>query len=241
MCSFVFSLCMFAAAIDVVLFMSLFVVVIAVVVVGGGGGGGGGSGGGDGCCRHRLPSLPSSSVVTRAVECDCRRFFLRRALHPRPAHHACCGRAVITYVPSCGQHGCQVGTYDHAKQFILRRGWLVDGFAAHCAASMVAGAVAAVATSPVDVIKTRLMNQKRTPGADGKVVLQYRSSMHCVVQIARTEGLYGFYKGACVRGGGGGRILSARFVGFPCVLAREEMCLRSVAGVCVREAIGRCM
>jgi hypothetical protein len=49
----------------------------------------------------------------------------------------------------------QVGTYDHCKRFILAERWLQEGFAAHCAASMVAGLVAAVATSPVDVLKTR--------------------------------------------------------------------------------------
>jgi solute carrier family 25 oxoglutarate transporter 11 len=48
-----------------------------------------------------------------------------------------------------------VGTYDHSKRFILAEGWLTEGFAAHCAASMLAGFVAAVATSPVDVLKTR--------------------------------------------------------------------------------------
>ncbi len=106
----------------------------------------------------------------------------------------------------------QVGSYDHVKQLILRRGWLHDGFAAHCAASMAAGAVAAVATSPVDVVKTRIMNQAAgataaaaaaaasgagTGASAGSAasVVQYRSTWHCIVLIARSEGLFGFFKG----------------------------------------------
>jgi hypothetical protein len=58
------------------------------------------------------------------------------------------------------------------------------------------GAVAAVATSPVDVIKTRMMNQSahaKTAGSTSVVV--YRSTLHCAANILATEGLFGFFKG----------------------------------------------
>jgi len=53
----------------------------------------------------------------------------------------------------------QLGTYDHIKHTILRLHLLTDGPACHFASSICAGIVMATATSPVDIIKTRLMNQ----------------------------------------------------------------------------------
>jgi hypothetical protein len=55
-------------------------------------------------------------------------------------------------------NACQLGTYDHVKHAILRLKLLKDGPLCHFASSMTAGVVVALATSPVDVIKTRLMN-----------------------------------------------------------------------------------
>lgn len=56
-------------------------------------------------------------------------------------------------------NACQLGTYDHVKHTILRLQLLKDGAGCHFASSIVAGIVMGIATSPVDVIKTRLMNQ----------------------------------------------------------------------------------
>jgi Zn-dependent protease len=53
----------------------------------------------------------------------------------------------------------QLGTYDHIKHTILRLKLLSDGPSCHFASSICAGIVMATATSPVDIIKTRLMNQ----------------------------------------------------------------------------------
>ena len=55
----------------------------------------------------------------------------------------------------------QLATYDQAKEAILaRRGPGADGLATHVAASFTAGLVAAAASNPVDVVKTRMMNMK---------------------------------------------------------------------------------
>ena len=53
---------------------------------------------------------------------------------------------------------------------------------------MIAGFIAAAATSPVDVVKTRIMNEK-----EGKRV--YKNTLDCMVKIVQTEGVFGLYKG----------------------------------------------
>jgi hypothetical protein len=86
----------------------------------------------------------------------------------------------------------QLGSYDHIKHFLLN---LDIGFKenslTHFTASMMAGFISAAVTSPVDVVKTRVMKQPVT--SDGK--RQYRNTLDCMAQIIRTEGLFGFYKG----------------------------------------------
>lgn len=48
----------------------------------------------------------------------------------------------------------------------------------------------AVCSSPVDVIKTRFMNQVSTEGA-----LAYKSATECGLKVLKTEGFGAFYKG----------------------------------------------
>ncbi|KAG6532974.1 mitochondrial uncoupling protein 5-like [Zingiber officinale] len=86
----------------------------------------------------------------------------------------------------------QLATYDQAKEAILRRrGAKADGLGTHVAASFTAGLVAAVASNPVDVIKTRVMNMKVEEGAPPP----YAGALDCAVKTARTEGVAAFYKG----------------------------------------------
>ena len=54
----------------------------------------------------------------------------------------------------------QVTSYDHTKHTILNHGWMEEGPKLHILSSMIAGFMVAVASSPVDVVKTRVMNQK---------------------------------------------------------------------------------
>ena len=54
----------------------------------------------------------------------------------------------------------QMPTYDHTKHTLLNLGWMQEGPRLHVACSILAGLMCAVTTTPVDVIKTRLMNQK---------------------------------------------------------------------------------
>jgi solute carrier family 25 oxoglutarate transporter 11 len=86
----------------------------------------------------------------------------------------------------------QLATYDQAKEAILsRRGPGADGLATHVAASFAAGLVAAAASSPVDCVKTRVMNMKVQPGAPPP----YAGALDCAIKTVRSEGALALYKG----------------------------------------------
>ena len=53
----------------------------------------------------------------------------------------------------------KLATYDHIKHTLINYGILSDGYMCHFAASVCAGVCIAIVTSPVDIIKTRIMNQ----------------------------------------------------------------------------------
>eukprot|EP00835_Amoeboradix_gromovi_P001772 NODE_88_length_21932_cov_0.317867.p10 type:complete len:283 gc:universal NODE_88_length_21932_cov_0.317867:18626-17778(-) len=78
----------------------------------------------------------------------------------------------------------QLPSYDQAKQYLKSRNWS-EGIKTHLACSLLASFVVATTTSPVDVIKSRWMNQNN----------QYKSVFHCAQSIFQQEGFLGFYKG----------------------------------------------
>lgn len=82
----------------------------------------------------------------------------------------------------------QLASYDQLKEAILARGVMEDGLGTHVAASLGAGVVAAVASNPVDVIKTRVMNMKVEAAP-------YAGALDCAVKTVRTEGPMALYKG----------------------------------------------
>lgn len=84
----------------------------------------------------------------------------------------------------------ELATYDEAKQKLLSVGFK-DDIRTHLMCGTLAGFVATVVGSPVDVTKTRIMNQKIGP--DG--ARQYKNAFDCIYQIAKNEGFGGFYKG----------------------------------------------
>ncbi|KAK9109100.1 hypothetical protein Sjap_017160 [Stephania japonica] len=85
----------------------------------------------------------------------------------------------------------QLATYDQIKESILSNGWLGDGLGTHVGASFAAGLVASVASNPVDVIKTRVMNMKVEAGA----APPYAGAVDCAVKTVRAEGVMALYKG----------------------------------------------
>ena len=85
----------------------------------------------------------------------------------------------------------QLATYDQAKEFILGKGLMADGLPTHVAASFAAGLVAAAASNPVDVVKTRVMNMKVEKGA----APPYAGALDCAMKTVRAEGPMALYKG----------------------------------------------
>lgn len=90
-------------------------------------------------------------------------------------------------------NAAELGTYDEAKQQL--QPYLGSGFSSHVAASGCAGFTSACTSTPVDVIKTRLMN-----AAGG--AKQYSGIVDAGCQIVKQEGPLALYKGfipICVR------------------------------------------
>ncbi|XWS45010.1 hypothetical protein CRYUN_Cryun15aG0098900 [Craigia yunnanensis] len=85
----------------------------------------------------------------------------------------------------------QLASYDQIKEMILEKGLMKDGLGTHVAASFSAGFVAAVASNPVDVIKTRVMNMKVEPGQKPP----YTGAMDCAIKTVKAEGPMALYKG----------------------------------------------
>ncbi|XP_065198960.1 mitochondrial uncoupling protein 4-like [Sycon ciliatum] len=82
-------------------------------------------------------------------------------------------------------------TYDSVKHRLLESTSLQDNAVTHAIASGCSGLVAAVVSTPADVVKTRMMNQ---PVVDGRGTL-YSSSADCLLQTVRQEGFFALYKG----------------------------------------------
>lgn len=60
----------------------------------------------------------------------------------------------------------------------------------------IAGAIGAFAVYPIDLVKTRMQNQ-RSKAHVGEVM--YRSSLDCFKKVVRHEGVLGLYKGLTVQ------------------------------------------
>lgn len=85
----------------------------------------------------------------------------------------------------------QLASYDQFKEMLIENGVLKDGLGTHVTASFAAGFVAAVASNPVDVIKTRVMNMKVEAGAPPP----YAGAIDCAMKTIKAEGPGALYKG----------------------------------------------
>ncbi|XP_070537833.1 kidney mitochondrial carrier protein 1-like isoform X2 [Ptychodera flava] len=95
--------------------------------------------------------------------------------------------------------GVQLPTYDLVKSIIMEHNLMGDTVATHFISSIMAGLAACVASNPVDVAKTRMMNQKQLKehlhkelGQNKKI---YKNTVDCLVKTASTEGFRALYKG----------------------------------------------
>jgi hypothetical protein len=77
----------------------------------------------------------------------------------------------------------QMAVYDHTKHWIITKTKQSDGVFLHFQAAMLAGIATTTITSPFDVVKTRVMQDPNT------------TSMKCLRQLLKTEGILGLFKG----------------------------------------------
>eukprot|EP00947_MAST-08B_sp_MAST-8B-sp1_P001349 g1349.t1 len=94
-------------------------------------------------------------------------------------------RAALMYGTSCA-------TYDQSKTVVVEQSggrMRADAVSTHLVCSGISGFVAASVSSPLDVIKTRLISE----AADSKT--RYSGPIDCVVRTVRSEGITALYKG----------------------------------------------
>ncbi len=83
-------------------------------------------------------------------------------------------------------------TYGNCKRLLCDgMGWHPDTVTVQAVSASSAGMATALATKPIWLVKTRLQLDKEQPG----VRRRYRSSLDCVAQVLRQEGVRGLYRG----------------------------------------------
>ncbi|XP_070558897.1 mitochondrial substrate carrier family protein ucpB-like [Ptychodera flava] len=87
----------------------------------------------------------------------------------------------------------QIPSYDHSKHFLLNAGVMKEGPVLHIVCSFFAGFMTACTTSPVDVVKTRIMSQQIKGVTKGEY--KYKNSFDCFFKTLKSEGPLGLYKG----------------------------------------------
>jgi len=87
--------------------------------------------------------------------------------------------------------GVELPVYDFSKKHLLK--FIGDNPANHFIASIIAGLAGAIGSNPIDVIKTRMMNQRNILGKQSGSL--YTSSWNCFTRTCQTEGFMALYKG----------------------------------------------
>lgn len=87
----------------------------------------------------------------------------------------------------------ELPVYDACKKRLMSV--FGDKAANHFVSSLVASLGSAVASTPLDVIRTRMMNQRNIkPGMGGQEIV-YKGTVDCFMQTVRSEGFLALYKG----------------------------------------------
>jgi len=84
----------------------------------------------------------------------------------------------------------QLAAYDQCKEVLLGPLGMKEGIPTHFAASFMAAFIASVMSNPVDVAKTRLMNQRGDPSTR-----LYTGTLQCMTTMVKMEGPLSLYKG----------------------------------------------
>nr|CAD7571423.1 unnamed protein product [Timema californicum] len=89
----------------------------------------------------------------------------------------------------------ELPVYDFCKQHLMTT--FGDRVSNHFISSFIASLGSAVASTPIDVVRTRLMNQRKlkTTSGGASTLHIYSGSVDCLAQTVKNEGLLALYKG----------------------------------------------
>jgi solute carrier family 25 (mitochondrial carrier), member 14/30 len=92
----------------------------------------------------------------------------------------------------------ELPVYDFSKDYLLDT--IGDHPVNHFISSFIASLLAAIASCPIDVIRTRLMNQRKIFRSYGSTsvthsTVYFTNSFECLTSILRNEGAFALYKG----------------------------------------------
>ncbi|NXR15383.1 KMCP1 protein, partial [Semnornis frantzii] len=88
--------------------------------------------------------------------------------------------------------GVELPVYDMTKKHIIMSGFMGDTVSTHFLSSFTCGLAGALASNPIDVVRTRMMNQ-RSQQHEGHS--NYKGTLDCMLQTWKNEGFFAFYKG----------------------------------------------
>lgn len=89
----------------------------------------------------------------------------------------------------------EMPVYDVSKRFLLENLSLNgDHYTTHLLSSSISGFTATIAATPIDVVKSRLMNQKNLKNKENFNKI-YKGSIDCIIQTIKYEGFFALYKG----------------------------------------------
>ncbi|NXR33055.1 KMCP1 protein, partial [Zosterops hypoxanthus] len=88
--------------------------------------------------------------------------------------------------------GVELPVYDLTKKHIIMSGYMGDTVYTHFLSSFLCGLAGALASNPVDVVRTRMMNQKSQNHGGHSA---YKGTLDCLLQTWKNEGFFALYKG----------------------------------------------
>ncbi|XP_019143724.1 brain mitochondrial carrier protein 1 isoform X3 [Corvus cornix cornix] len=87
--------------------------------------------------------------------------------------------------------GVELPVYDITKKHLILSGLMGDTIFAHFVSSFTCGLAGAIASNPVDVVRTRMMNQRAIVGSSEL----YKGTLDGLVKTWKSEGFFALYKG----------------------------------------------
>ncbi|XP_029556447.1 kidney mitochondrial carrier protein 1 isoform X2 [Salmo salar] len=86
--------------------------------------------------------------------------------------------------------GVELPVYDITKKHLIKSGTMGDTILTHFISSFTCGLAGALASNPVDVVRTRMMNQRVLSGNP-----MYKGTLDGLMQTWKNEGFFALYKG----------------------------------------------